>query len=321
MPANMNVVNLLSGKGTYTVTDGTQPNESIITVTMNTGQRLIAEPLIMFKYSNGLYANIPNSINIIDLEHIEITLQNSSYNETVNVYLYDGLSDDYYYQGIQVIQGHLEAFEYIPQFDGYFRISKSITEPYKLRIKPLSGYVFDKFEVAYYNPETGLEEFQVYEEADTQVTKEGDYYSITLENGNKVHKVYLNEDPLNPPDITQEYNLTINIIGEGTINVANGIYREGIRLSLLPSPKPGWRFKEWSGDLISTVKNENIIMNSDKNITLTFEKIVEVNYVGNGSIEFDPPLDNYQHGDTLNMIIKPDPGWKIDNVSIIDPND
>lgn len=321
MAANINVINLLNGKGTYTIASGSQANESIITVIMNTGQRMITEPLIIFKYSNGLYADIPNSINIINLEHIEITVQNSSYNETVNVYLYDGLSDTYYYQGIQVIQGRLETFEYIPQTDGYFRISKSITQPYKLKIKPLSGYIFDKFEVAYYDSETGLAEFEMYEESDMQVSKEGDYYSIQLDNGNRVHKVYLNEDPLNPPDITEEYNLIINIVGEGTINVGNGMYREGIRLSLLPTPKPGWRFKEWSGDLISTVKNENIIMNSDKTITLIFEKIVEVNYVGNGSIEFDPPLDNYQPGDTLNMIIKPDPGWKIDNVSIIDPND
>jgi hypothetical protein len=114
MAANINVINLLNGKGTYTIASGSQANESIITVIMNTGQRMITEPLIIFKYSNGLYADIPNSINIINLEHIEITVQNSSYNETVNVYLYDGLSDTYYYQGIQVIQGRLETFEYIP---------------------------------------------------------------------------------------------------------------------------------------------------------------------------------------------------------------
>lgn len=115
-----------------------------------------------------------------------------------------------------------------------------------------------------------------------------------------------------------EYNLIINIIGEGTINVSNGLYEQGISLNLLPSAKAGWRFKEWSGDLVSITKNENITITEDKNITLTFEKIVEVNTTGNGSIEFDPPLDNYQPGNTVNMVITPEPGWKIENITVID---
>jgi hypothetical protein len=70
--------------------------------------------------------------------------------------------------------------------------------------------------------------------------------------------------------------------------------------------------------LVSVTKNENITMDSNKTITLTFEKIVEVNTSGNGSIEFDPPLDNYQPGDTVNMVITPEPGWKIENINVID---
>lgn len=317
MPANINVIDLLNGKGTYTVTDGQQQNESIINVTMNTDQRMITEPLIMFKDQNGLQYDINHNIEITDLQNITITLSTGPDEGPIDVYLYDGRSN-FYHPAIYVDQGEIESFEYYPQTDEYFRIDNSIATQYELKIKPQAGYTFNRIEAAYYNSITGTGTYQTYTESDSQIRIEGDYYIFQIDNGDRVHKVYLDEDTSTPTDPQTEYDLTINIIGEGTINASNGSYDQGTALNFLPIPKPGWRFKEWTGDLVSVTKNENITMDSNKTITLTFEKIVEVNTSGNGSIEFDPPLDNYQPGDTVNMVITPEPGWKIENINVID---
>ena len=69
----------------------------------------------------------------------------------------------------------------------------------------------------------------------------------------------------------ENYTLTINIIGNGTVTPLNGtIYQEGILVDIEAIADPGWQFTSWSGDLTGTTNPTNIIMDENKTINATF---------------------------------------------------
>ena len=69
-----------------------------------------------------------------------------------------------------------------------------------------------------------------------------------------------------------EHNLIVNIDGPGdvTLDPDGGIYYLNTVVTLTATADPGWVFGDWSGDLISSDNLETIVMNSNKNVTLTF---------------------------------------------------
>ena len=105
------------------------------------------------------------------------------------------------------------------------------------------------------------------------------------------------------------YTLTINIIGEGNVIIDPNIelypegYPEGTIVNLTAievrdseTQYFDWDFEEWSGDLISTNKDETISMNCNKTINLTFvhiptitEIIIEINKFGD-KIQVEPSI-------------------------------
>ena len=76
----------------------------------------------------------------------------------------------------------------------------------------------------------------------------------------------------------KRYALNILIDGEGTVDekiIKSGQakdYNSGTIIELLATPKEGWEFKQWSGDLISTKNPNQITINKPKNISAVFEK-------------------------------------------------
>ena len=72
---------------------------------------------------------------------------------------------------------------------------------------------------------------------------------------------------------TPEYNVTINVNGNGTVTGANtGTYLEGTELTLTPTPAEHHEFTGWTGDVTSTDNPLTITVNSDMNITANFAK-------------------------------------------------
>ena len=69
---------------------------------------------------------------------------------------------------------------------------------------------------------------------------------------------------------TQDYNVTINIIGDGTVSPLNGTFYAGDVINLVATPSTGFLFENYSGDVISTNPNETVTVISDLNITATF---------------------------------------------------
>ena len=73
-----------------------------------------------------------------------------------------------------------------------------------------------------------------------------------------------------------QYTLTITIVGEGsvTLDPAGGTYLSGTSVQLTAVADSGWSFEGWTVDLVSTNNPEDIIMNSNKNVTATFTEAI-----------------------------------------------
>ena len=95
---------------------------------------------------------------------------------------------------------------------------------------------------------------------------------------------------------TPQFTLTLNITGNGTVNVNGQAYTspltvfEGTILNLEAIAETDWHFATWSGDLVSVLANESVVMNSNKTIGVIFEEgngIVE-NYANVGTVYPNP---------------------------------
>lgn len=68
-----------------------------------------------------------------------------------------------------------------------------------------------------------------------------------------------------------QYTLSVTIEGNGSVTPSGGDYDSGEVVTLTASPEAGYAFVGWSGDASETNHTIDITMNSDKNLTATFE--------------------------------------------------
>lgn len=74
----------------------------------------------------------------------------------------------------------------------------------------------------------------------------------------------------------ETFKLTVNVEGNGSVKVNNVQYDQPVNFDygsehiLKATAGEGWIFEGWSGDLISTESEENVLINADKNITANF---------------------------------------------------
>ncbi|PKP39376.1 MAG: hypothetical protein CVT98_02055 [Bacteroidetes bacterium HGW-Bacteroidetes-15] len=134
--------------------------------------------------------------------------------------------------------------------------------------------------------------------------------------------------------VIPQYTLTLNLIGEGTVDVDGVEYTvpvtvyEGEELPLEAISAEGYLFSGWSGDLTSTNPIETITMDADKTITATFTEIPQytltVSIVGEGEVEVDglaysSPVSVYQDSELIltatNSVGFQFDGWSGDLVS------
>jgi hypothetical protein len=126
-------------------------------------------------------------------------------------------------------------------------------------------------------------------------------------------------------EITTQYSLTINIIGNGTV-MLNGVpytqvidVNEGTVIDIEAISENNWEFNGWSGDLSSNNESASITMNGNKTITATFTDISVTYYnfniriTGNGAVKVG--IHDYTEaipvpeGSTLTLEAIADDGW------------
>ncbi|HKM93441.1 MAG TPA: MBG domain-containing protein, partial [Prolixibacteraceae bacterium] len=98
-------------------------------------------------------------------------------------------------------------------------------------------------------------------------------------------------------EAVQQYTLTIEVVGSGSVNVNGAVYTTAITvdqnsvLNLAAIAAEGYEFVSWTGDVAEAFEaTTNITMNGNKTITATFTDITITQYaltievVGNGSV-------------------------------------
>ncbi len=112
------------------------------------------------------------------------------------------------------------------------------------------------------------------------------------------------------------YLLQVNIVGQGSVtkNPDQSSYVSGTLVELGASPAGGWRFVGWSGDVISTADTISILMDSDKEVTATFEQVpthtLSVHVVGSGTVTVTPDQAAYIEGAVVTLTATPSSGWQ-----------
>jgi hypothetical protein len=79
------------------------------------------------------------------------------------------------------------------------------------------------------------------------------------------------------PDQEDEYTLTINVIGSGSVakDPDQPTYTYGTIVELNATADPGWIFDHWDGDLSGSKNPENINMDGDKTVIANFTEVKE----------------------------------------------
>jgi len=101
------------------------------------------------------------------------------------------------------------------------------------------------------------------------------------------------------------YTLTIDIDGEGTVEVAGDAvedgwseeYEEGTELSLEAIAEEGWQFEEWTGDVEEYDEDITITLEGDMDITAQFTEVGEAYF----EVTITSPEDGaeYEEGDEI----------------------
>ncbi|MBS3816492.1 MAG: hypothetical protein KGY76_02890, partial [Candidatus Thermoplasmatota archaeon] len=112
-----------------------------------------------------------------------------------------------------------------------------------------------------------------------------------------------------------EYDLTINIDGEGSTDPGEGTYSysKGTEVTIQAiEDVDGWSFNEWTGDHTGTSNEINITIDDNKNITANFEIHTYglfIDISGQGTVDIEPDQAQYEHGTEVNLTAIPDQNW------------
>ena len=114
---------------------------------------------------------------------------------------------------------------------------------------------------------------------------------------------------------TPEYNVTINVNGNGTVAGANtGTYLQGSELTLTATPAEHYTFAGWTGDVTSTDNPLVVTVDGDKTITANFAKknytlTVFTNDEDKGTI--DVATGSHEAGTEVTLTATPKAGYKL----------
>lgn len=114
------------------------------------------------------------------------------------------------------------------------------------------------------------------------------------------------------------FSLVTNVIGNGSIirDINQTYYPNSSIVNVSATAQIGWCFSHWSGDLSGSDTTKKIVMHSNKTITANFIQNLydlDINVVGNGTVNIKPNKTNYTYGSVVNLTAIPDKGWDFKN--------
>jgi hypothetical protein len=111
--------------------------------------------------------------------------------------------------------------------------------------------------------------------------------------------IYCKEEPYE--EEPSKYTLHVSVIpqGSGTVSPLGGYFEEGTSFEITITPKDGYVFKEYTGDVTGTSVPLTVTMNSQKTITVVFEGI---DTDGDGVIDIEDKCPNTPANEEVNDI-------------------
>jgi hypothetical protein len=105
--------------------------------------------------------------------------------------------------------------------------------------------------------------------------------------------------------------LTVVNPGGGSVWLSppGGVYRNDVVVQATALPSPGWSFQQWNKDAEGTDPTINVTMEKAKTVQATFATLVSAATNQDGSIRFNPALDAYPYGSTVQLSAIPNPGY------------
>jgi pectate lyase len=67
------------------------------------------------------------------------------------------------------------------------------------------------------------------------------------------------------------YSITTNVVGNGSITPAGGVFSDGETVQLTAVPAPGYALVQWSGDVTATTSSVTMLVDGPKTVTATFD--------------------------------------------------
>ena len=80
------------------------------------------------------------------------------------------------------------------------------------------------------------------------------------------------EEPTPPPPTNYTVSITLNPTDGGTVSPNGGQFEEGKTVSFTVTPSENYLFKNWSGSDTSSNNPLSLTINSNKTLTVNFEK-------------------------------------------------
>lgn len=98
-------------------------------------------------------------------------------------------------------------------------------------------------------------------------------------------------------------NLTINVVGSGTVTPAAGTYNCGTVLHFVATPATGYTFASYSGDFSSPDNPADFTLSADSTVTVEFDAVplCTLNVTSNGSGTVTPANGSYACGSTITL--------------------
>lgn len=115
---------------------------------------------------------------------------------------------------------------------------------------------------------------------------------------------------------SNKVRLDVEIVGQGAVVPASGLYALNSTITLKATAFDGWRFARWEGDLSETSTQVQVFMDRSKSVRAIFVRADQINYTlsvtiqGQGTVQ--PAGGVYASGASVQLTAAPADGWEFD---------